>query len=93
VSRKVLWNFYWDCGRQGSIDGRFLATEEEVKAAIGQELYFGEVLGKHSEICGTLEEKDVTLVTDNPEFLFQANDLGIDLETGFNPLSYLPEEV
>jgi hypothetical protein len=93
MSRKVLWNFELDCGRMGSISGRFLATEEDVKAAIGQELYFGEVLGKHSDISATLEEGHITLVTDNPEFLFQANDLGIDLESGFNPLQYLPEEV
>ena len=63
---KCLWNFYWDCGRQGCIDSIFKATKEEVEAAYGKTIYFGEILGKHSEIFGELEECDIKLISDNP---------------------------
>ena len=47
---KYLYRFYEDCGRMGSLDGIFVAEESDVDALIGQNLYFGEVLGKHSDI-------------------------------------------
>ena len=53
---KKLYKFYWDCGRQGDIESIFIATEKDIKANIGEEVYFGEILGKHSEIYGILEE-------------------------------------
>ena len=84
-----LYEFYWDCGRQGELEGKFYTTQEEVDAAIGKQLYFGEVLGKHSEIYGVLEQGEITLVTNNQEFLQMAKDLNIDLTYGFNPLSYI----
>lgn len=86
-----LYSFYWDCGRQGELEGRFLATQEEVDNTIGKEIYFGEVLGKYSEIYGELEKNDVVLITDNQDFLKMAKDLKIDLSSGFNPLSYIQE--
>ena len=51
---KVLVHFEWDCGRQGMVDGLFVTTQEKIDAAIGTEVYFGEILGKHSEIFGKL---------------------------------------
>ena len=86
-----LYDFYWDCGRQGDIEGRFLATEEEVKKIVGKEVYFGEVLGKHSEIYGVMEEGEIKLVTNNQEFLKEAKRLRIDLSSGYNPLAYYDE--
>jgi len=32
----------------------FVATEEEIENAHGREVYFGEVLGKHSGIWGNI---------------------------------------
>lgn len=43
---KYLYKFHWDCGRNGDLQGLFVATEDEVKDAIGSEAYFGEVLGE-----------------------------------------------
>lgn len=87
---KGIYSFHWDCGRSGEIDGLFVADSEAVAKAIGKHIYFGEVLGKHSEICGTLEANEIKLKSD-------ANDhvemfLHLDLTTGYNPLSYLNEE-
>ena len=62
-----LWKFHWDCGRQGDLDGVFIATEEEVQSLVGQEVYFGEVLGKHSEVYGTIEQGEITMITNNAE--------------------------
>lgn len=59
---KYLWKFYWDCGRMGDLETLFVATEEEIKDLIGKEANFGEVLGKHSEVYGTIEEKDITKI-------------------------------
>lgn len=81
-----LWKFYWDCGRQGEVEGLFKATKEEVDAAIGKEVYFGEILGKHSEVYGTLEDGEIELVSDDPLTVKNA------FETGYNPLDYLEEE-
>lgn len=59
---KSLYKFEWDVGRMGELDGLFVAYDKEVKAAIGKEVYFGEVLGKHSEIYGELEESELTKI-------------------------------
>lgn len=81
--KECLWSFYWDCGRQGEVEGLFKATREEIENAIGKEVYFGEILGKHSEVYGTLEEDDIELVSDNPIEVMNAT------ESGYNPLEYL----
>lgn len=83
-----LYEFYWDCGRNGELEGIFLATQEKVNALIGKEVYFGEVLGKHPEIYGTIKKEDIKLVTDNQDFLIMAFDLGVCLESGYNPFDY-----
>jgi hypothetical protein len=84
--KECLWSFYWDCGRQGEVKGLFKATKEEVKNAIGKDVYFGEILGKHSEVYGTIEEGEIELVSDNPIEVMNAT------ESGYNPLEYLSED-
>lgn len=84
--KQCLWSFYWDCGRQGEVEGLFKATKEEVENAIGKEVYFGEILGKHSEVFGTIEEGEIELVSDNSIEVMNAT------ESGYNPLEYLKEE-
>ena len=32
---KNLYKFHWDCGRQGDVNGLFVATQEEVDNLIG----------------------------------------------------------
>lgn len=86
-----LYSFYVDCGRQGSLDGLFIATQEQVDKAIGCEMYFGEVLGKHSDVQGTLESHEIKLVSsdqDKVEWLLEL--LGENV-SGFNPLDYIQD--
>lgn len=81
--KEKLYSFYWDCGRQGEVEGLFKATDEEIQRAIGQKVYFGEILGKHSEVYGTLDECDITLVSDDSLIVSNST------ESGYNPLNYV----
>lgn len=89
---KKVYKFFWDCGRMGNVEGIFVADDEEVKKHIGSRIYFGEILGKHSEIDGSLEWKDLTVLTDDQDFIEKAIKFGID-SFGYNPLRYLPDDV
>lgn len=86
---KHLYKFHWDRGRSGDLDGLFVASEKEIEDAIGKEVYFGEVLGKHSEVYGVLEDGDVEKLDISPESVTEVSKyLGSDW-SGFNPLDYL----
>lgn len=98
---KYLYEFTLDCGRQGYIESVFIATEEDVKSIIGKRVYFGEVLGKHSEIECTLKKEDfrkIEGVSQNTlvelEDIFpQACDYNdVTIISGHNPFEYLEEE-
>lgn len=88
---KGIYKFEWDCGRSGNMEGLFIADSEDIKKLIesDEEIYFGEVLGKHSEVYGTIEKDDITLVSDdlNSISVFEK----LDLSMGCNPLEYLKE--
>lgn len=83
-----LYSFYWDCGRQGELEGIFEASEEEVENLIGKDVYFGEVLGKHSNIHGSIEEGEITLLDADQSFIDKAKEIGV-IPVGFNPLDYI----
>lgn len=84
---KKLYRFGWNCGRQGVVRGLFVADDANVKAALGREVHFGEILGKHSEICGMLKEEDLTALTDDIDFLAKFDEY--DCASGYNPLDYI----
>ena len=87
-----LYKFYWDVGRMGEVDGLFAATQTDIDAAIGKKVYFGEILGKHSEIYGTLAADDLTLLNVPEDVVaILVKELGVNI-SGYNPLDYLPEE-
>lgn len=89
---KKLYQFFWDCGRMGELEGLFVAEDSIVEKAFGREVYFGEVLGKHSEISGTLDREDLTVKSEDQEFIAKLVDLlGEDI-SGFNPLDCLEDE-
>jgi hypothetical protein len=91
------------CRRNGTLYVLFIAKRETVQEALGQEVYFGEVLGKHSEISGLLDDGDIRELTTDPQQvalfkqLFRVQEegekdpQGIDL-LGYNPLRYLTAE-
>lgn len=86
---KKLYRYTMDCGRQGTVRGLFVADDSEVKAAMGKDVYFGEILGKHSEVTGTLTEDEFKVLTEDQSFIENFEKFGC--ESGYNPLDYLPE--
>jgi hypothetical protein len=82
---KGIYRLNFDCGRQGSLRGIFIADKEHVKVLIENkiEVYWGEVLGKHSEVYGPMDDGELTLVSDNVEAIKIIEELG--LENGYNP--------
>lgn len=83
---KYLYRFYWDFGRSGSLEGLFVATEEEVNESIGAYVYFGEVLGKHSEVYGNLKSRDFKKLDISPESVKEVSAILGEVWGGFNPL-------
>ena len=86
---RKLYSFFWDCGRMGDVEGLFIAEESEVDAAIGSEVYFGEILGKHSNIRGTLSSEDLKVISDEQDKIDWLLDIvGPDV-SGYNPLYHI----
>ncbi len=90
--KRFLWSFNCDCGRSGELEGLFVATEEEIKNTIGQYAYFGEVLGKHSEVCGDIEEDEISKIDLDSETVERVSKILGDTWSGFNPMNYIQYE-
>lgn len=89
---KVLVRFHWDCGRMGDVEGIFVTTKEILERNYGKRVYFGEILGKHSEVYGTLDRKDITVESEDEVFIDQ---LTLILGThigGYNPLNHIDRD-
>lgn len=91
ATMKKLYRFEWDCRRMGTLQGTFIAEEKDVADAIGKHVYFGEVLGKHSDIHGDLSAEDFKVLTEDRDFIEKAAKYGL-AGTGYNPLDYLNRE-
>lgn len=90
---KGLYSFHWDCGRMGDLTGLFVANKKAVENIIDKYVDFGEVLGKHSEVYGYIEEGDIVLETDDQDFIQKLQfHLGEETISGYNPLHYMGEE-
>lgn len=89
---KKIYEFNWDCGQMGELEGLFIAEEFDIEKLIGKEIYFGEVLGKHSEIFGILEEKDLIVKSDDQDFIQKFIEImGDSTISGYNPIDYYEE--
>lgn len=49
-SQRLVYAMAEDFGRMGEVEAVFTAHPEDIAAIQGQKIYFGEILGKHSEI-------------------------------------------
>ena len=88
---KGIYKFNRYFGKMGELKGVFVADSDEVENIIGVDVYFGEVLGKFSEIQGTIRKEHVILVTEDPiavEIFEKYN-----LSSGYNPIEYHEEEI
>ncbi len=78
----------------GEVEGIFTCEKEQLEKAYGKEVYFGEILGKHSEVCGTLEEDAITILSDDQDFVKKFEEiLGAGTVSGYNPLSYISDNL
>jgi len=94
-------NLYkWSCdyGRMGCVEGLFAATQEQVDNLSGKTVYFGEILGKHSEVKITFEKGDIKKVHDGvPDWIRGLLPIGYDPVNTYEPCCdecgcYLEEE-
>ncbi len=86
--REGLWRSYYGTMRDGSLEALFFAPHSKIAEASGKTVYFGDKLGKHSDVTVKFDELDVTLVTDDPA-LIAAMHILFDEEFGYNPLDYI----
>jgi hypothetical protein len=86
--KKAIFKLNVDCGRMGELEGVFISTKEKVKKLIESEIdvYFGEVLGKHSEVYGPIKNNEITFISDNEEAIKIIEKY--DLTSGYNPFDY-----
>lgn len=85
---KALFKMNFDYGRSGSLEGLFVAEKKYIDYLVEQELevHFGEVLGKHSDVCGRVAPEEITLVTRDVNVLEVIEEY--ELGNGYNPLDY-----
>ncbi|MCC0764744.1 hypothetical protein IR151_17255 [Clostridioides sp. ES-S-0006-03] len=84
-----LYRFNWDCGIGGDVEGMFIATEDEVGSAMDKDVYFGEILGKHSEVYGVLEEHDLEVLDVSDTTVQELKKVLGRSISGYNPLEYI----
>lgn len=90
----VLVKFFVNCGRMGNLEGVFITTKEKLLESIGKEMMFYEVLGKHSEIGGQLEEKEVSILSEDQEFISKLKSVfGSDTISGVNPIKNIEQRL
>jgi hypothetical protein len=89
---KAIYKFNWYCGRMGDVEGLFTEEKSNVDRHIGKEVYFGEILGKHSEVYGTLNEDDLEIISEDQDFVEKFVDImGFGTISGYNPIEYIEE--
>lgn len=89
---KTLYKLHFSCWRMWNIYGLFIADDKDMNDLISseKEVYFGEVLGKHSEICWPISDEDITIITKNEDVITMVEDY--DLEIGYNPFDYIEDD-
>jgi len=91
MATQGLYRFEYDFGRSGELSGLFVADHSDIEDIMGKRIYFGEVLGKHSEVwIDSFDESCIELLTEDEDFIDKFIRFG--LTTGFNPIDYAPED-
>jgi hypothetical protein len=87
---QAIYRFFQNYGRHGDIEGKFVATPDEVAAALGREVHFEEPWGKHSGADTTLSAEQFTVVSSDPADV--AAFVRLKMWSGENPLAILADE-
>lgn len=86
---KHIYRFSQDFRRMGSLNGVFVSTPHEIEKILGKTVYFGEVLGKHSDVECEIGSDNIAILTSDADFIEKFEELG--MSNGFNPLDYVEE--
>jgi len=89
TGKEGIYRWSESFGRMGSLNGIFTAREDEVADFIGKHVYFGEVLGKYSDIECDLTAEQFELLTNDADFVEKFKRFG--LSTGTDPIQKLRE--
>ena len=87
-----LYRFCWPQCRGGDVEGLFVEDSDVVENAIGSDVYFGEICGKHSDVYGTLDEEDLTVVSEDQEKISWLVDILGRSISGYNPFDYIEDQ-
>lgn len=90
ANKIVLVSMLIEIRRMGELDGLFICDQELLEALYGQEAYFGECLGKHSDIAVTLQPSHFTIKSDDREFIKKMSHVigSVDI-SGMAPFDYV----
>lgn len=77
--------------RGGTLEGVFVADDSEMQKLYGKDIYFGEVMGKHSEVSLRFAESDFEVLTEDQDFIEHYEQ--VVGTVGYNPLGYLRKYV
>lgn len=95
MNNKLLVRWSHDFRRMGSLEALFVTTQEELDEYYGREVYFGEVLGKHSDIAARFKKEDVTILSEDQEkiewLLSICSPLDKTTISGYNPIAYIKD--
>ena len=82
---KPVYKLNFNCGRNGNLEGVFIAKKTHVKLLIENsfDVYFGEVFGRHSEVYGNIDDKELVMISDEPQVIKIVEDY--KLSSGYNP--------
>jgi len=88
MSKKGVYKLDFSVGRQGDLTGVFIATDEQVEVLLKEDIqvYFGEVMGKHSEVYGPIDEGEIILITEEKKVVDMVEEF--ELSTGYDPFTY-----
>lgn len=87
-----LVSYFEEC-REGSLEGLFICTEKELESLNSATVYFGEALGKHSEVYSDTVYENCTVLSSNQDALRDLEVMfGRKTLSGINPLHYLGED-
>lgn len=86
-----LYRFEWVFSRDGDVSGLFIEDENKVESYIGKFVYFGEILGKHSDVRGTLEKDDLIVIDVSEVVINELLEKTGKTISGYNPIDYIED--
>lgn len=87
-----LYDFFVDCRRSGNVSGLFIAPKSAVDEIMGKRIYFGEILGKHSEVDIVIKPEHIHVLSNDHDKILWLRDLTGLTVSGYNPLDYYDPE-